>query len=320
MVNTTFLAAPANTTVTDFRTWGSAVSAALAAVGMVKTADTGQINWATVGLPQVNTAAGYEVWRFADTLQATAPVFFRVEYGAGAVANVPQMWLTVGKGSSGAGVITEELVARIPLGRGASGNTNATQLEGYASSCATKSCVVVMPFSSPMPSSAPYAPPGFIIERSRDLAGAATAEGLMVVAQGEQAQPTVSAAPASMYAIAYQNAFVNLGIVPVTVPYLMSGLIAGSSSGLSHGTIAPIFPWVVQAPGITPWQSVAGASFFQGDYMPGVFDAKIGRWTGSRRALSPDNRPYWGIGLRSNSQGTALLAHGRVGLMMLWEG
>ena len=34
-----------------FRSWGSTISTQIAAMGMVQTADTGQINWTTVGTP-----------------------------------------------------------------------------------------------------------------------------------------------------------------------------------------------------------------------------------------------------------------------------
>jgi len=68
----------------EFRTWGSGIAAALQACGLVKTSDTGQIDWATVTRPGAShTAAGYEIYRFNDSLQATKPVLIKVEYGNG---------------------------------------------------------------------------------------------------------------------------------------------------------------------------------------------------------------------------------------------
>ena len=67
-----------------FRAWGSAISAGLAAVGLVKVAVTGAVNWGTVvrgTAIAAGTPWGFEVWRFADALQATHPVFIKVEYG-----------------------------------------------------------------------------------------------------------------------------------------------------------------------------------------------------------------------------------------------
>jgi hypothetical protein len=86
----------------DFRAWGSDLSASFANVGLVKTADTGQIDWVTVTRPVVgNTAAGYEIWRFTDS-----SVYLKIEYGTGGGLASPGMWLTVGTGSSGSGTLT----------------------------------------------------------------------------------------------------------------------------------------------------------------------------------------------------------------------
>lgn len=113
-----FTATPANWTNSsdaNFRTWGSYIAARLLAVGMVQTADTGQINWTTVTAPAaISTYQGYEIWRFADTLQATAPVYFKLEYGSGNVAAAnPGMRITFGTGSDGAGNLTGTLSASV---------------------------------------------------------------------------------------------------------------------------------------------------------------------------------------------------------------
>lgn len=88
-----------------FRTWGAEIGINM--VGLVQTADTGQINWVTVTRPGVNTAAGYEIWRFADST-----LFLKIEYGTGSGAAVPQMWITVGSGSNGSGTLTGQLSTR----------------------------------------------------------------------------------------------------------------------------------------------------------------------------------------------------------------
>ena len=89
-----------------FREWGSEFAGKLAAVGLTQTADTGQINWLTVVRAGTNANAGYEIWRFNDTAHATAPIFMRIDYGTGATTDTPRIQVTVGTGSSGAGVIT----------------------------------------------------------------------------------------------------------------------------------------------------------------------------------------------------------------------
>ena len=65
----------------NFRAWGSAISAALAAMGWTQTADTGQVNWSTVTVPAAG-AYVYEIWQPADAFQ-TGPTqyFLKLEYG-----------------------------------------------------------------------------------------------------------------------------------------------------------------------------------------------------------------------------------------------
>ena len=95
---------PTNNTDGDFRGWGKAISDALTAFQLTKTADTGQIDWTTVLKPAtINTYQGYEIRKFTDSLQ---PVFFKIEYGSGGTLNFPSLRFSFGTGSDGAGIIT----------------------------------------------------------------------------------------------------------------------------------------------------------------------------------------------------------------------
>lgn len=97
-----------------FRAWCAAVDAALLAVGLVAAGDTGQMNLATAVRPgTINTAAGYRMYRFADALQATKPVFIKVEFGTGGATTVAGAWATVANGTNGAGTLTGQVGARI---------------------------------------------------------------------------------------------------------------------------------------------------------------------------------------------------------------
>lgn len=89
-----------------FRAWGADFSAKLAAVGLVQTADTGQINWATVNRAGTNSNAGYEIWRFNDSMQGTAPIFLKIFYGTGSLAASPRIQIIVGTASNGSGTIS----------------------------------------------------------------------------------------------------------------------------------------------------------------------------------------------------------------------
>lgn len=96
-----------------FRTWGSELSAKFAAVGMVQTADTGQINWTSVTRAAViNTAAGYEIWKLSS-----GNLYFKIEYGTGATQpTFPALWITVGTGSNGSGTLTGQTSTRTGVG------------------------------------------------------------------------------------------------------------------------------------------------------------------------------------------------------------
>lgn len=95
------------TTDAIFRETGQKFAAAFAAIGLVKVPFTGQINWATVAKPATaKTVQGYELWRFDDALQATAPVFIRIGYGGGYSATYFGLNLQIGTGHDGAGNLT----------------------------------------------------------------------------------------------------------------------------------------------------------------------------------------------------------------------
>jgi len=108
MAATTWMATYQQTTDAEFRAWGSATKAGLAAAGFVQTSDTGQIDWTTVLAPTVaTTAQGYEIWSLNDAAQSTCPIFFKIEYGSGSTTPSarPNIWITVGTGSNGSGTI-----------------------------------------------------------------------------------------------------------------------------------------------------------------------------------------------------------------------
>lgn len=125
----------------EFRTWGSGLAAQLLAMGLVQTSDTGQINWTTVTRPAINTYGGYEIWRFADTLQATKPVFFKLEYGISSVADRPALRFTVGTGSNGTGTINGQIGTTWAGTIGAS-KTSGVTLNSYCSGSTSRLSLV----------------------------------------------------------------------------------------------------------------------------------------------------------------------------------
>lgn len=114
-----------------FRVWvQEMITALVSTIGLTQTADTGQINTSTVTRAAVaNTAAGYVILRFNDSLQGTSPIFMKVEFGAGSGVAVPNSWFTVGTGSNGSGTITGTTSVR----SSAQGGTPISALATYIS-------------------------------------------------------------------------------------------------------------------------------------------------------------------------------------------
>lgn len=168
-----FSTSPANYTNSsdaNFRTWGSYLSGRKAAVGLVQTADTGQVNWTTATAPIIaNSYLNYEIWRFADSLQATAPVFIKVEYGSNTSTNNPGVRVQFGSGSNGAGTLTGAVSAQYLAA--VTATTTAVEVKG---SGGTARFCVAAAFTTSGTYCMQY---GF--ERSKDASGNDTAEAVL---------------------------------------------------------------------------------------------------------------------------------------------
>lgn len=99
-----------NQTTDELRQWGSGVTNGLVAAGLVDTNPTGKINWSTVSAASGSAASyGFDVFRFNDSLQATHPIFIRLEYknrpSAPPNAQAPAIDVTVGTTHNGSGTV-----------------------------------------------------------------------------------------------------------------------------------------------------------------------------------------------------------------------
>lgn len=184
----TLTLAPTGQDNTFFRAWGSAIAGAIVTAGLVKTADTGQIDWTTVLAPSTTLQKrGYEIYRFNDALQATRPVFMRIDYGSGSYQYNPMMWLTVGTATDGAGVITAHAsfpnsiaaVRTLHYNTGSSYNSTVPQ-PMYVDSDDGGSLMVAGWFN--VPGSGNPTLVGFvtIVERTRSFDGTTNGEGVAV--------------------------------------------------------------------------------------------------------------------------------------------
>lgn len=260
MPRTIFNANPSSGTTgsTGIRQWGQAISTAFAAVGLVKTADTGQINWSTVVTPAAGSMAGYEIWRFADTAQATAPLIFKIEYGTGGQTSYPAINLLVGKGSDGTGAITSPLQAVVGLATSSHSPTVASN--SYVSSDGSSLALYMWPGEAESVSSLPFS---FVIERSRTPTGTATAEGVLILSQTNAATAIWTVRQYVSPTAMVQWTGVSS---PISLPNSINGVKTNtSSSAASDATHAPAIPIPLYAPGVTPWASQTLVVVLPGD-------------------------------------------------------
>ena len=220
MSSATVTKAPTNGTDAEFRAWGKAISDQLV-TGWTKTADTGQIDWATVVKPVgAATAAGYEIWYSNDAGGGLSNIYFKIEYGSqtGGTQAPPALWITVGFASDGVGNISglsKTIRQTIKL---TNGSSSSTTLECHLG-------VGTCWFAIYMFCGISTNMGGFIaIERSRDAAGAFLDECILSVSNANGAIIVQLLSPTILRN--FQTAFCQLLINPVDA-------IAGTDSGVS---------------------------------------------------------------------------------------
>lgn len=168
-----------------FRIWVQEIITQLVSTcGITQTADTGQINTATVTRAAVvNTAAGYVILRFNDTLQATVPVFIKLEFGSGATQpTAAQMFITLGTGSNGSGTLTGTTTTRVACGNGQIAGSLVTSFTSrfvYNSTFGYLGCAWKQNAETTAGTNGFHG--GFVVFRSNDTTGAANADGVVLI-------------------------------------------------------------------------------------------------------------------------------------------
>jgi len=173
---------PDNSVVANIRAWAQFIEDTLVTSGgWVVTGDTGQTLPSALTVPGgTNTKVGYRIYRMADSLQATFPVFVRVDYGSGAAAAFPGVWFTIGKGSDGAGTITNQLYTPAASPSvGSNGSSTSQTNNSYASADTARFAVCL--FVQAVSNTYFVA---FSLERTKNSSGADTGDGLLFVRGG----------------------------------------------------------------------------------------------------------------------------------------
>jgi hypothetical protein len=105
-------------------------SAILASGFLVAASDTGQIDLTSASRPAINTHAGFKMYRADDALQATKPIFVKVEFGCGNATNRPKISVTVSTGTNGAGTQTGQVSTTMAVLSQSADGTGAARVFG----------------------------------------------------------------------------------------------------------------------------------------------------------------------------------------------
>lgn len=154
-----------NGTFTVTGVTSTTITFAIAAGTLSTTADSGSIN---VSLPSTS-AFVYQIFKMADTLQSTAPVFIKLEFGHSSSGNVPWIAFTIGTGSDGAGAITGTTSTRIVHNGSTAGAGADTTYNCYFSGDTNRMTMVLWQALNATASTIPF---GIQIERAHDTTGA----------------------------------------------------------------------------------------------------------------------------------------------------
>jgi hypothetical protein len=177
---------PSNANDSMFRGWTQLIANGFISANWVRVADSGNINFATVTTPATaSLSSGYDIFRMTDALNVAAPVYVKVEYGSGTTNTIPSIWLTIGSGSTGAGMVTGAASQRQQLTLSTQ-STNA--ISSFISGDANRIHMALWSFSNATFGGTSVTTLAqawyFSIERTKDATGADTTEGVLLVVKG----------------------------------------------------------------------------------------------------------------------------------------
>lgn len=221
---------PSNSTDALFRAWCTFVRDGLLG-GWTQTADTGQMNFATITRPlAADTVQGYALFAMADALQGAAPIVVKLEFGSGTAANEPDIRLTIGSGSNGSGTITGVLTSR----RINNSSNSAVLTSVFSHSSVSASHFAVSLF---VHANAAYLL-SFSLERARDSTGAETATSVILIDGGTQGPVTYITVIALSGTTNTNTSFVSIVVPTVVNAGAHSEYVA--QQDISFGLILPV--------------------------------------------------------------------------------
>jgi hypothetical protein len=235
-----------------FRNWVAEIITQLAAVGLTQTADTGQINTSTVTRAAVNTAAGYTIWRFSDTLQSTSPIFLKLEFGSGSFTNYPQMWVSISTGTNGAGTLNNLAGATPVRFVCTSSNSPSSTTNSYPSYfCCDQSTIGYVGMSWKIGGSNTYnansSYSGFHLGRSNDSTGASTGSAVFLLSN---AASSALSAWGTMQCYSYTTTAIYPAASALSSAALYWGIYPLSPTVTLTGGAVQVMPGMMMTPSI----------------------------------------------------------------------
>lgn len=227
------------TGLAPYMAWGSAVSGAIASALGTKTTDTGQVNWGSVA-SEPSVIRDFEIYKLGAAIQATAPAFLRIDYAGSTISGTHGVSVSVGTSTDGAGNLTGIIVPRTQAYTTSSARTGTVAC--YASSD-RDSYFNFIYTGDPTAASltGPLSTPCFSVERTRDLNGTATGDGI-VVHQWRGASSTVTS-----YAGGWAASFTG-GYQPLALDY-NAPIMIPNATGLTSTFVTdtayafPVYPY-----------------------------------------------------------------------------
>lgn len=310
-------------TSAGLQNWNMAFLKLMKDAGFVQTTDTGQMTEAAAANGTSLSSFAYAIFRFNDSFQATHPIFIKIEFGNFVSTTAYSHFITVGKASNGAGVITDILFPRTAFSVSSANVYSDTTFTHVATSGDSYCAFVGAANDARTDNAAPHVRRFFIVERSRSTDGTATGDGLLVVVPNSG----VGTAPATIQAGNYNNAFrainyltgayVESGAV-ATAGYSINGSVLSATTSLAAGAIGPVIPWDVIAPGLVPWRSCVAVTIPGGDMPSGVFQTNLCGHAGAFYPVAPSqSHNRWGVALECNISGGSYSRW--FGLGIRWE-
>lgn len=225
-----------NSSLANFKNWAQAISNAFSGFGWTQTADTGQVNWGSIASVPASTYV-YEIWKAADALASSMPIYVKVEYGFSSTS--PRIRMTVGTGSNGTGTINGQVCDNTPWQIDSTGVTNqgATTFPCYFSGSAGEFRMMMWAQNTPNTSTSVTQTFFFAIERAKDASGN-DAVGYITVFHADNGATASNAANNGQQTLnTTAKGKFDGGIIGMA-------LTTSSNSGTANGTTAafPVFP------------------------------------------------------------------------------